>query len=276
MCIRDSVMVVIGLWGVGSYNGLVARSQAVDSQWAQVQSVYQRRADLVPNLVSTVSGAANFEKSTLTEITQARASVGQIKPGSGKAPTDPAQLAEFQRAQDGLSSALSRLLVVAGPNGSGKTSVTEQGLRHEWFHDCLYLNPDNIARDQFGDWNSPDAILQAARLADTIREEAIAKRTSLAFETVLSSEGKIDYLRRAKEAGYFIRLFFVGTESPAINAARITKRFMDGGTRYQLARLWRDTAVQWPTALMPRASPIVRISTTTLPKLSRHSSSSAV
>jgi len=169
-----------------------------------------------------------------------------------------------------------RLLVVAGPNGSGKTSVTEQGLRHEWFQDCLYLNPDNIARDQFGDWNSPDAILQAARLADTIREEAIAKRTSLAFETVLSSEGKIDYLRRAKEAGYFIRLFFVGTESPAINAARITKRFMDGGTRCQLARLWRDTAVQWPTALMPRASPIVRISTTTLPKLSRHSSSSAV
>ena len=107
------VGVVIGLWGVGSYNGLVARSQAVDSQWAQVQSVYQRRADLVPNLVSTVSGAANFEKSTLTEITQARASVGQIKSGSAKAPTDPGQLAEFQRAQDGLSSALSRLLVVA-------------------------------------------------------------------------------------------------------------------------------------------------------------------
>ena len=130
-----------------------------------------------------------------------------------------------------------RLLVVAGPNGSGKTSVTEQGLRHEWFQDCLYINPDNIARDQFGDWNSPEAILQAARLADTLRADALAKRTSLAFETVLSSDGKIDYLRQAKDAGYFIRLFFVGTESPSINAARITKRFMDGGHEVPIAKI---------------------------------------
>jgi LemA protein len=90
----------------------VARSQEVDKQWAQVQNVYQRRADLIPNLVATVSGAANFEKSTLTEITEARASVGQVKLDPGKAPDDPSRLAEFQRAQDHLSSALSRLLVV--------------------------------------------------------------------------------------------------------------------------------------------------------------------
>ena len=130
-----------------------------------------------------------------------------------------------------------RLLVVAGPNGSGKTSVTEQGLRHEWFRDCLYINPDNLARDRFGDWNAPDAILQAARLADSMREEALSAGQSLAFETVLSIEGKLDYLRRAKAAGYFIRLFFVGTESPVINAARIAERYIKGGHEVPIAKI---------------------------------------
>src|SRR6266481_252121 len=95
-----------------SYNGLVHKSQAVDQQWAQVQSVYQRRADLIPNLVSTVSGAANFEKSTLTEVTNARASVGRVQLDPNKAPTDAVQLEQFQAAQGQLSNALSRLLVV--------------------------------------------------------------------------------------------------------------------------------------------------------------------
>ena len=97
----------------GGYNRLVRLSQATDKQWAQVQNVYQRRADLIPNLVSTVSGAANFEKSTLTEITAARASVGQVKIDANSAPQDATKLAEFERAQGQLSSALSRLLVVS-------------------------------------------------------------------------------------------------------------------------------------------------------------------
>jgi LemA protein len=105
------VLVLIALAG-GSYNRLVKLSQAVDSQWAQVQTVYQRRDDLIPNLVATVSGAANFEKSTLTEITAARASVGQVKLDPTAAPSDPAKLAAFEQAQGQLSSALSRLLVV--------------------------------------------------------------------------------------------------------------------------------------------------------------------
>jgi len=96
----------------GGYNKLVRLQTATDGSWAQVQNVYQRRADLIPNLVATVSGAANFEKSTLTEITAARASVGQIKIDPNKAPTDAAELAQFDKAQTGLSSALSRLLVV--------------------------------------------------------------------------------------------------------------------------------------------------------------------
>jgi LemA protein len=97
----------------GSYNRLVGLSQGVDSKWAQVENDYQRRADLIPNLVQTVKGAADFEKSTLTEITEARASVGQVKIDPNTAPTDPAKLAQFQQAQNQLGSALSRLLVVS-------------------------------------------------------------------------------------------------------------------------------------------------------------------
>jgi LemA protein len=105
--------VVVIAAAFGAYNSLVNRSQAVDAQWAQVQNVYQRRADLIPNLVNTVSGAANFEKSTLLAVTEARASVGRVQLNANAAPTDPGQLARFEQAQGQLGSALSRLLVVA-------------------------------------------------------------------------------------------------------------------------------------------------------------------
>jgi LemA protein len=107
------VVVLLAMSGCNSYNRLVNLSQTVDQRWADVQNVYQRRADLIPNLVSTVSGAANFEKSTLVDVTQARASVGQVKIDPNKAPDDPAQLQKYQAAQNSLSGALSRLLVVA-------------------------------------------------------------------------------------------------------------------------------------------------------------------
>jgi LemA protein len=105
-------VIVVAMIGVGGYNRLNAQNQNVNSKWAQVQNDYQRRSDLIPNLVQTVAGAANFEKSTLTEITAARASVGQVKIDPNNAPNDPQKLAEFDRAQGQLSSALSRLLVV--------------------------------------------------------------------------------------------------------------------------------------------------------------------
>lgn len=103
---------LFGLTGCGTYNRLIALEQSVNKKWADVQSVYQRRADLIPNLVNTVSGAANFEKSTLTEVTNARASVGRVTLDPSKAPTDAAQLEQFQQAQGQLSNALSRLLLV--------------------------------------------------------------------------------------------------------------------------------------------------------------------
>jgi predicted ABC-type ATPase len=122
-----------------------------------------------------------------------------------------------------------KLLIVAGPNGAGKTSVTSKILKHEWIEGCEYINPDNIARDVFGDWNSNDAVMQAAQYAEKLRNGCITQKCSLIFETVLSAQDKIAFIEKAKQAGYFIRLFFIGTDSPQINASRIAYRVMKGG-----------------------------------------------
>ena len=108
-----AVVVVIGLfWGVSQYNSLVASQEAVNSAWSQVQNVYQRRMDLIPNLVETVKGAANFEKSTYIAVAEARAKAGQVTL-SKEILNDPAAFQKFQEAQGQLTSALSRLLAVA-------------------------------------------------------------------------------------------------------------------------------------------------------------------
>ncbi|MCL4547783.1 MAG: LemA family protein [Bacteroidetes bacterium] len=108
------VIIVISIvgWGVKKYNGFVALNEGVNQGWSQVENVYQRRADLIPNLVATVKGVANFEKETYTAVTEARAKVGQVKL-SPEQLSDPQAFQNFQKAQDGLSSALSRLLVVS-------------------------------------------------------------------------------------------------------------------------------------------------------------------
>ena len=105
------VIVIAGLWLAGTYNHLVSLDESVKTAWSQVENVYQRRADLIPNLVETVKGARDFERDTLTAVVEARAKVGQVSLGRGGVPT-PGELQQFQSAQDGLSSALSRLLVV--------------------------------------------------------------------------------------------------------------------------------------------------------------------
>lgn len=94
----------------GKYNEMVSSSEDVDAKWSQVENVYQRRFDLIPNLVETVKGYAGHEADTLTAVTEARAKVGQININPGQ--LTPASLAQFQSAQDGLSSMLSRLMVV--------------------------------------------------------------------------------------------------------------------------------------------------------------------
>ena len=121
------------------------------------------------------------------------------------------------------------LIVIAGPNGSGKTSVTSKILQHEWMEDSVYINPDIVAQEKFGDWNSAEAIKKAVVYCEEWREKCLTERKSLIFETVLSAKDKIDYIERAKKIGFFIRIFFVCTESPSINASRIAQRVMKGG-----------------------------------------------
>jgi LemA protein len=118
--VKKTTLVVIGLGvllvvlGVGSYNGLVGAEQGVRAQWGQVENVYQRRADLIPNLVETVKGAAAFEKETFTQVAEARSKVVQISgEGMEKILADPEAFKRFQQAQGELSAAMSRLMAVS-------------------------------------------------------------------------------------------------------------------------------------------------------------------
>ena len=121
------------------------------------------------------------------------------------------------------------LVVIAGPNGSGKTEFTQKALRHEWLRGCKYVNPDEIANELFGDWNDQKAVLAAVQHAERIRLDCLTQRRSLAFETVFSIQEKLDFVQNAKSAGFFVRFFFIGTDTPQINAARIAKRVEQGG-----------------------------------------------
>src|SRR5215813_15582324 len=97
-----ALLALHGLTGCNTYNRLVLLEQNVNKKWADVQSVYQRRADLIPNLVNTVQGAANFEKSTIVAVTEARASVGRVQINANQAPASAEQLQQFQAAQGEL------------------------------------------------------------------------------------------------------------------------------------------------------------------------------
>jgi predicted ABC-type ATPase len=129
------------------------------------------------------------------------------------------------------------LCVVAGPNGSGKTTTTIQVLTNEWAADSLYINPDNIAQEMFGDWNSPEAVLKAAEKATQMRYECLEQGRDFVFETVFSSPEKLEFLKKAKEAGFFIRFFYVCTSDPSINVARITQRYLNGGHEVPISKV---------------------------------------
>ncbi len=109
--IAGAVVVVFLLWGVGSYNGLVGMDEEVQNKWANVETQYQRRADLIPNLVNTVKGYAAHEKQTLAEVVEARSRATQVKIDAANA--TPEQMAKYQKAQGEVSQALGRLLMVA-------------------------------------------------------------------------------------------------------------------------------------------------------------------
>lgn len=129
------------------------------------------------------------------------------------------------------------MIIIAGPNGSGKISVTQKFLHHEWAEGTLYINPDEIAKNVFGDWNSKESIIKAANYCSDLREQCLIQKTSFVFETVMSAEDKIDFIIRAKEAGFFIRLFFISTKHPSINASRIANRVMKGGHEVPISKI---------------------------------------
>ncbi|MBA4392261.1 MAG: AAA family ATPase [Desulfobacca sp.] len=130
-----------------------------------------------------------------------------------------------------------RLIVIAGPNGAGKTTFTNQVLRHDWSAGCVFINPDEIAKHEFGDWNSPEAVMKAVARAQDLREECLREKASMLIETVFSAPDKLDFIRKVKEAEFFIRFFFIGTDGPHINAARVTRRVMDGGHDVPIAKI---------------------------------------
>ena len=106
-----AIVVVIVLWAIGGYNGMVQMDEQVQNSWANVETQYQRRADLIPNLVSTVKGYAKHEQQTLEDVVKARSEATQVKVDAEN--LTPEKLAAFQKAQSGVSSALGRLLAVA-------------------------------------------------------------------------------------------------------------------------------------------------------------------
>ena len=129
------------------------------------------------------------------------------------------------------------LIIIAGPNGSGKTSVTKRFLHHEWAEGTIYINPDEVANEMFGDWNSKEAVLNAANYCAEWREKCLTERKSFVFETVMSAEDKVQFIIKAKNAGFFIRLFFISTENPKINASRIADRVMKGGHDVPISKI---------------------------------------
>ncbi|MCQ2109415.1 MAG: zeta toxin family protein [Bacteroidales bacterium] len=129
------------------------------------------------------------------------------------------------------------LCIVAGPNGSGKTTTTIQLLENEWAADSVYINPDNIAQEMFGNWNSPEAVLKAAQHSTELRYKCLEEKKNFVFETVFSSDEKLEFIRKAKDAGFFIRFFFVCTEKPSINVLRVTNRFLTGGHEVPISKI---------------------------------------
>jgi predicted ABC-type ATPase len=118
------------------------------------------------------------------------------------------------------------LLMIAGPNGSGKTSLT-QWLRKNDFDFGQYINPDDIAEELEGTYDA--RVAEAQQIADRRREECLKANQSFSFETVMSHPSKLEVLARAREAGFFVKVFFIGIEDPQTNVERVALRVAQGG-----------------------------------------------
>lgn len=144
--ITIAIIAIILIWGVGGYNGLVTESENVDNSWANVETQYQRRADLIPNLVNTVKGYATHERETLEGVMKARSEATQMKVDASN--LTPEKLAEYQKAQGNISSALGRLMVIQERYPELKANENFQELQAQLEGT---ENRINVARKDFND-----------------------------------------------------------------------------------------------------------------------------
>jgi LemA protein len=158
------VIALVIFWGVGAKNGMAESEVDIDAKWGKVQSAYQRRSDLIPNLVKTVQGVANFEKSTLTEVVQARASATQMKLDAKD--LSPENLQKYQAAQSNLSGALSRLLVVTEnyPQLRATESFSELQDQLESSENRIKEERDNF-NDAVSDYNKKIVVFPSSIIA---------------------------------------------------------------------------------------------------------------
>lgn len=122
-----------------------------------------------------------------------------------------------------------RLLVIAGPNGSGKTTLKNRLEHRKNWDQYLYLNQDEIAQNQFGDWNAKSAKFKAGKEVVRLRNQCLEHRKNFIVETVLSSHGSVKLIKEALKKGYVVRLFYVNTSSADINVQHVSSRFAQGG-----------------------------------------------
>lgn len=120
------------------------------------------------------------------------------------------------------------LFILAGPNGSGKTTFASLLQQHEWGRECVNLNADALAQE-LGDWNNPNCVKLAQSQIQQHLSQALSAGRNIIYETVFSHPSKLDIIRQALSSGYFVRLFFICTESPRINVERVAERFAKGG-----------------------------------------------
>ncbi|MBX3158941.1 MAG: zeta toxin family protein [Deltaproteobacteria bacterium] len=147
--------------------------------------------------------------------------------------------------------AKSMMLVIAGPNGSGRTTLSSRLRIDKYSRGAELLDPDAVAREHFGD-TSDAAMVEAARWVTARREELLGARKPIAFQTVFSTYEKLDFLERARRSGYYIRMFFIGTRDPRINAARVCDRVMKGGHAVPIDKLvsrFRRSMANLPLAI---------------------------
>lgn len=129
-----------------------------------------------------------------------------------------------------------RLVLIAGANGCGKTTLTKQLLDHPWTDGCVFINPDEIAQEKFGGW-SEETFQKTQAFCEELRCKLLNQGKSMVLETCFTHEEKLEFVMKAKKLGYFVRLYFIGTDTPVINSGRVCNRMLNGGHEVAISKI---------------------------------------